>query len=69
MYEEGEGLEEDEVAANAAHLPKHLAGLPGGGLGHGVICTVEDQSQGFSVELIISHQVCGGRGPVYHIWY
>ena len=29
MYEEGEGLEDDEVAENAAHLCKRLEALPG----------------------------------------
>ena len=29
MYEEGEGLEDDEVAENAAHLSKRLEALPG----------------------------------------
>ena len=29
MYEEGEGLEDDEVAENAAHLGKRLEALPG----------------------------------------
>ena len=57
MYEEGEGLEEDEVEANAALLPRALALLPGGGLGHGSILNVSDESQHFSVELIISHRV------------
>ncbi len=57
MYEEGEGLEEDEVEANRALLPRHLADLPGGGLRHGSIVTVQDQSQHFHVEVIVSHQV------------
>ena len=30
MYEEGEDLDEDELAANAANLPKMLQTLPGG---------------------------------------
>ena len=29
MYEEGEDLDEEEVAANAANLPKTLQSLPG----------------------------------------
>jgi hypothetical protein len=49
----------------AAHLPKTLATLPGGGLTHGVILFVGDQSQAVDLEIIISHQVgvwCGARG-------
>ena len=33
MYEEGEGLEDDEVAENTAHLNKRLEALPGMGQG------------------------------------
>ncbi|KAG2449988.1 hypothetical protein HYH02_000092 [Chlamydomonas schloesseri] len=55
LYEEGEGLEEDEVAAYAALLPRPLAELPGGGLGHGAILTVQDQSQHWGVDVIIAH--------------
>jgi hypothetical protein len=57
MYEEGEGLEEDEVEGYRALLAKALADLPGGGLRHGSILTVQDQSQHFHVEVIITHQV------------
>ena len=62
LYEEGEGLEDDEAAANAALLPRPLAELPGGGLGHGVLANVRDQSQDVSLQLVIEHQArpCGG---------
>lgn len=56
-YEEGEGLDEDEVAANAAKLPIALAALPGGGLGQGVTAHVEDQVQEFKVAIEIVHKV------------
>lgn len=56
-YEEGEGLDEDEVASNAAKLPIALAALPGGGLGQGVTAHVEDQVQDFKVAVEITHQV------------
>ncbi|KAK9841863.1 hypothetical protein WJX81_007903 [Elliptochloris bilobata] len=56
MYEEGEGLQDDEVAANAALLPRVLADLPGGGLGHGVLAVVRDQSQDVTLQLLIEHQ-------------
>ncbi|PNW82850.1 hypothetical protein CHLRE_06g296983v5 [Chlamydomonas reinhardtii] len=55
LYEEGEGLEEDEEAAYAALLPRPLRDLPGGGLGHGAILTVQDQSQHWGVDVIIAH--------------
>ncbi|GLC36066.1 hypothetical protein PLESTB_000169600 [Pleodorina starrii] len=55
MYEEGEGLDEDEVAAYAALLPRTLSALPGGGLRHGSVLTVQDQSQHFGVDIIIAH--------------
>ncbi|GIL75048.1 hypothetical protein Vretifemale_4869 [Volvox reticuliferus] len=55
LYEEGEGLEEDEVEAYTAMLPRTLASLPGGGLRHGSILTVQDQSQHFGVDIIIVH--------------
>lgn len=56
-YEEGEGLDEDEVAANAAKLPVALSQLHGGGLGHGVTAHVEDQVQEFKVLMEITHKV------------
>ncbi|GLI62191.1 hypothetical protein VaNZ11_004782 [Volvox africanus] len=55
LYEEGEGLEEDEVEAYTAMLPRTLTSLPGGGLRHGAILTVQDQSQHFGVDIIIVH--------------
>lgn len=60
-YEEGEGLDEDEVAANSAKLPVALAGLPGGGLGHGAVAYVDDQVQEFHVQIEITHKVCIDR--------
>jgi hypothetical protein len=53
----GEGLEEDEVESYAAMLPRTLAALPGGGLRHGSILTVQDQSQHFGVDIIVVHAV------------
>lgn len=57
MYEEGGGMEPDEVEDNARHLPVALAALPGGGLGHGVVLEVRDAVQDFMVELVIEHRV------------
>lgn len=56
VYEEGDDLDEDELAANAANLPKALQALPGGGLKHGSIVQVDDQAQHFKVSLVVSHQ-------------
>lgn len=56
MYEEGEGLEEDELKMYFGHLPKKLVDLPGGGIRDGSIVDVQDQSQQFSVKIIISHK-------------
>ncbi|KAI8466836.1 MAG: hypothetical protein J3K34DRAFT_483471 [Monoraphidium minutum] len=55
MYEEGEGLEDDEVEENRRKLPLAMRELPGGGLGQGAVLAVNDQSQAFSVELVINH--------------
>jgi len=64
LYEEGEGLEADEAAANAALLPRPLAALPGGGLGHGALASVRDQSQEVALQLVIEHQARrGARVP------
>lgn len=56
VYEEGEDLDEEEVAANAANLPKTLQSLPGGGVRHGSIVQVDDQAQHFKVSIVVSHQ-------------
>ena len=41
MYEEGEDLEEDELAVNAANLPKTLQTLPGDSVNSVPACTKE----------------------------
>jgi ubiquitin-like 1-activating enzyme E1 B len=55
LYEEGEGLEADEVEENARLLPRALAGLPGGGLGHAAVAAVTDQATDLGLTLIITH--------------
>lgn len=62
-YEEGEGLDEDEVEANRGRLPLMLDALPGGGLGHGVTAHVEDQVQEFKVAIEITHKVRKNQTP------
>ncbi|DBA95757.1 hypothetical protein WJX77_000574 [Trebouxia sp. C0004] len=56
VYEEGDDLDEEELEANAANLPKTLHSLPGGGVKHGSIVQVDDQAQHFKVSLVVSHQ-------------
>ena len=59
QYEEGEGMEADELAAMAAKLAKPLRDLPGGGLGDGVCAEISDQMQALAFQLLIKHQVSG----------
>jgi ubiquitin-like 1-activating enzyme E1 B len=55
-YEEGEGLDEDEIQENAAHLPKILAELPAGGIVKDTIVDIQDQRQHLKLQMVISHQ-------------
>lgn len=56
LYEEGEGLEEDEVAAYGKLLGRPLDALPGGGLGGGVVAAVTDQATDLALSLVIIHR-------------
>jgi ubiquitin-like 1-activating enzyme E1 B len=56
LYEEGEGLEADEIAENAAFLPKLLTDLPAGGMVHNTVLEVLDQRQHLTMQLVIAHQ-------------
>lgn len=56
-YEEGEGLDEEEVELYSRLLPQALSQLPGGGLKHGAIMTVKDQAQELDVKIVVNHQV------------
>ncbi|GAB4815134.1 hypothetical protein N2152v2_002180 [Parachlorella kessleri] len=56
QYDEGEGLEEDEVAFNAALLARPLCELPGGGLGNGSILELSDQQQHLTAQLVVLHR-------------
>lgn len=44
------------MASYRALLVRTLAALPGGGMHHGCIALLQDQSQHFNVEVIVSHQ-------------
>lgn len=56
MYEEGEGLDEDESEEYTAMLPKTLNDLPGGGLSNGSMVTVQSQAQHFCCTIILSQE-------------
>ena len=62
MYEEGAGLDEDEVEENRRHLSTVLASLPGGGLSHGSIASIQDNAQSLHVQVVITHQVMPTSG-------
>ena len=55
LYEEGAGLEDDEVAAYAALRPRALAGLPGGGLADGATLTATDNASDTTLTLVLRH--------------
>lgn len=59
LYEEGEGLEEDEVELYSSLLPRTLDALPGGGLRSGSTVNVKDQLQNLDVQVVIQHAVGG----------
>lgn len=65
LYEEGEGLEEDEVAMYTSLLPRTLATLPGGGVCGGSIVGVTDQLQNLHLRLIVQHKVRWGAPSGY----
>jgi ubiquitin-like 1-activating enzyme E1 B len=56
IYEEGEGLEADEIEENVANLPKLLAELPAGGVVHNTVLYIQDQRQHLKLEMVVSHQ-------------
>ncbi len=63
LYEEGEGLEDDEVAMYNSLLPRTLNALPGGGICSGSTVNVQDQLQNLDVQVMVQHVVrlWGGR--------
>ncbi|KAG7673791.1 hypothetical protein Ndes2437B_g01963 [Nannochloris sp. 'desiccata'] len=56
LYEEGEGLEAEEIKENAAHLPKLLAELPAGGMVNNTVLDIQDQRQHLKLQMVITHQ-------------
>ena len=53
IWEEGEDADSDCFAPN---LTKKLPALPGGGIKHGTVMTIEDFSQDLTVDLTVTHQ-------------
>ena len=53
IWEEGEGAEEEEYECN---LPKTLKGLPCGGIQHGTVLEIDDNSQNLCIQVLVSHQ-------------
>jgi ubiquitin-like 1-activating enzyme E1 B len=53
IYEEGEGIEEDEYSMN---VPKKLIHLPCGGVKAGSVIRIEDFTQDLEVDMCINHQ-------------
>lgn len=52
IWEEGDGAEE-EFKMN---LPKKLTGLPCGGIKHGTVLEIDDNSQNLTIQVAITHQ-------------
>lgn len=46
-----------QAEESAAHRPKVLDELPGGGIRDGAIVDISDQAQAFEAQLIVTHQV------------
>ena len=61
IYEEGDELEEDEVAAYRSNLTKRLGDLPCGGIRDGSSARVEDFGQDLEVEIRFAHREEWGR--------
>jgi ubiquitin-like 1-activating enzyme E1 B len=53
IWEEGEGAEEEDYKCN---LPKTLKGLPCGGIQHGTVLEIDDNSQNLCIQVLVSHQ-------------
>ena len=52
IWEEGDGAEEDYVV----NLPKKLNALPCGGIQHGTVLEIDDNSQNLTIQVAVSHQ-------------
>ena len=52
IWEEGDGAE----AEFEMNLPKKLSGLPCGGIQHGTVLEIDDNSQNLSIQVAVTHQ-------------
>jgi ubiquitin-like 1-activating enzyme E1 B len=53
IWEEGDGADEEEFKCN---LEKPLAKLPCGGIKHGTVLEIDDNSQNLSIKVMVSHR-------------
>ena len=56
IYEEGEGLEDEEIETYGSYLPIILAEHKSGGIKDGTIVSLMDQTQHFNLSVIIHHK-------------
>ena len=56
LYEQPDGLEEDEKAQYEKNLRAVLTALPAGGVRHGAVPSISDFSQKFEFELLVTHR-------------
>ena len=56
LYEQPDGLEEDEKAQYEKNLRAVLTALPAGGVRHGAVLSISDFSQKFEFELLVTHR-------------
>jgi Ubiquitin/SUMO-activating enzyme ubiquitin-like domain len=52
IWEEGDGAEDDYQV----NLPKKLTDLPCGGIQHGTVLEIDDNSQSLSIQVSVTHQ-------------
>ena len=53
IWEEGDGADEDEFKMN---LPKKLSELPCGGIKHGTVLEIDDNSQNLCIQVAVTHK-------------
>eukprot|EP00536_Pseudo-nitzschia_multiseries_P000576 jgi/Psemu1/233774/estExt_Genewise1.C_70105 len=53
IWEEGDGADEDEFKMN---LPKKISELPCGGIKHGTVLEIDDNSQNLSIQVAVTHK-------------
>jgi hypothetical protein len=56
MYEEGEGLDAEEVQEYENYLPMVISELPAGGIKNGTMVRITDQRQHLDFEIMVGHE-------------